>query len=135
MKYYIDILILLFIITGCDNKQSVKENIVAETFDCKTGLMKPAWYEHGIDEPIPYNQGLQNEFIIVVDTNNKATNFISFDEEYLRRQSIELDTTNLDWTDGWEKLTVKQKWDKVYQERKSNLLKADSIHIINNQVV
>lgn len=119
--------------TDCVNSQSEKEKVMAETFDCKTGIMKPAWYEHGIDESIPTIQGLQNGFIIVVDTNNKTKNFISFDEEYSRRLSTELDTSVLDKTDGWEKLSNKQKIEKVKQERKSYLIQADSSHIKNNQ--
>jgi hypothetical protein len=126
-------LTLLFLITGCDNKQSEKEKIVAETFDCKIGQMKPAWYEHGIDELIPNIKGLQNEFTIIVDTNFKATNFISFNEDYSRERSTKLDTSDLNWTDDWEKLTTKQKLEKVNQEKKSYLTQADSAHILNNQ--
>lgn len=133
MRHCINILILLFLITGCDNKQSEKEKIVAETFDCKTGQMKPAWYEHGIDEPIPNFKGLQNEFVIIVDTNFIATNFISFDEDYSRERSTKLDTSDLTWTDDWEKLTTKQKLEKVNQEKKFYLIQADSAHILNNQ--
>lgn len=133
MRHYINILALIFLITGCDNKQSEKEKIVAETFDCKTGQMKSAWYEHGIDEPIPNIKGLQNEFVIIVDTNFKATNFISFDEDYSRERSTKLDTSDLSWTDDWEKLTTKQKLEKVNQEKKSYLIQADSAHILNNQ--
>lgn len=124
---------LLFLIIGCDNKQPEKEKIVAETFDCKTGQMKPAWYEHGIDEPIPNIKGLQNEFTIIVDTNFKATNFISFNEDYSRERSTKLDTSDLNWTDDWGKLTIKQKLEKVNQEKKDYLIQADSAHILNNQ--
>lgn len=133
MRHYKNILALLFLITGCDNRQSENEIIVAETFDCKTGQMKPAWYEHGIDEPIPNFQGLQNEFVIIVDTNFKAINFISFDEDQSRERSTKLDTSDLNWTDDWEKLTTKQKLEKVNKEKKSYLIQADSAHILNNQ--
>ena len=54
-------------------------------------------------------------------------------EFYSRKCSIELDTSDLDWTDGWEKLTTKQKFEKVKQERKSYLIQADSSHILSNQ--
>lgn len=133
MRHYINILTLIFLITGCANKQSEKKKIVAETFDCRTGQMEPAWYEHGIDEPIPNIKELQNEFIIIVDTNFKATNFISFDEDYSRERSTKLDTSDLNWTDDWGKLTTKQKLEKVNQEKKSYLIQADSAHILNNQ--
>ncbi len=36
-------------------------------------------------------------------------------------------------TDNWEKLTTKQKFDKVNQEKKTFLIQADSAHFINNQ--
>ncbi len=133
MKHYINILTLLFLITGCENKQSEKEKVVAEAFECKTGEMKPAWYEHGIDEPIPNTKGLQNEFVIIVDTNFKATNFISFDENYSRERLAKLDTSDLNWKDNWEKLTVIQKLEKVNQEKKIYQYQADSVHILNNQ--
>ena len=135
MRHYRNILTLLFLITGCDNKQSEKEKIVAETFDCKTGQMKPAWYERGIDEPIPNFKGLQNEFVIIVDTNFKATNFISFDEDYSRTQSIELDTAYLSLLapEEWEKLSFKQKFEKLKKQKISYRQQADSAHIKNNQ--
>lgn len=137
MKHCINILIFLLLMTACGNKRpnnkNVKTNIVQNTFDCKKGEMKVAWYEHGIDEPIPNIKGLQKGFIIVVDTNNKATNFISFEEDYLRRGSTELDTSELKLENGWENLTTKQKIEKVKQKRKSYLIQADSTHILNNQ--
>ena len=54
--------------------------------------------------------GLQNEFVIIVDTNFKSTNFISFDEDYSRTQSNELDTAYLSLLapEEWEKLSFKQ---------------------------
>ena len=124
---------LIFLITSCKNSTTESKKVIGEIFDCKKGEMKPAWYEHGIDEPIPNIQGLQNGFLIVVDTNNKATNFISFDEVNSRSQSLELDTNNLNWTEGWDTLNSKQKWNKVYHERKLALIQADSTHLLNNQ--
>lgn len=133
MKHFINILILLFLLTGCKNNSSDDQKVVEEIFECKKGKMTPAWYELGIDEPTPIIQGLQSGFIIVVDTSNKATNFISSDEIFLRKRSKTLDTSDLGWTDGWEKLTMKQKFKKVKQEREFYLIEADSTHILNNQ--
>lgn len=133
MKNYISILMLLFLMTSCTNKKAKKEMIVAGTFDCKTGEMQSAWYTMGQDEISPKITGLKPEFIILVDTNLKATNFISFHEQYNRENSTELDTSDLNWTDGWDKLTIKQKLEKVRKERKSYQIQADSIHLLNNQ--
>jgi hypothetical protein len=120
-------------LTSCINNTPDNKKVIEEVFDCKKGEMTPAWYEHGIDEPIPNINGLTNGFIIVVDTRNKATNFISFDEDYSRGQATGLDTNDLYWTDNWDKLTTKQKLEKVKQERNSYLIQADSVHILNNQ--
>lgn len=95
--------------------------------------MQAAWYEIGLDEPIPNIKKLQKEFVIIVDTNYRAKNFISFAENYSRERSTKLDTSNLNWNDGWEKLTTKQKIEKVKQEKKAYLIQADSIHIANNK--
>ncbi|MBI3236066.1 MAG: hypothetical protein HYZ42_18860 [Bacteroidetes bacterium] len=133
MRHNIKIWTLLLFLIGCKNNTSENKKVVEEIFDCKKGEMTPARYEEGIDEPIPNIRGIQNGFIIVVDTNNKSTNFISSDEEYSRTRSIELDTFEFDWIDGWEKLSTKQKLEKIKQERKSYLMKADSLHKVNNQ--
>jgi hypothetical protein len=132
MRHYINIFTLILLITGCKDNTTDSEKVVEEIFHCKKGEMTSAWYEHGIDEPIPNIQGLKNGFIIVVDTSYKALNFISFDEDYSRERSIELDTTDLYSTDDWEKLTTKQKLEKVIQEKKLYKIRADSTHILNN---
>lgn len=111
-----------------DNK-----SVVEDKFECKKGEMSRAWYEHGIDEPIPRLQGLQKGFIIVVDTSCKATNFTSFDEDYSRRRAMGLDIIDLDWMNGWENFTTSQKLEKLKQEKKFYLNKADSVHFLNNQ--
>ena len=133
MKKYISIIIGLILITGCKKNRPESKVEAEEIFDCKKGEMTSAWYEHGIDEQIPNIQLLPSGFVILVDSNNKAKNFISFAEEYARERSAELDTTDLNWTDGWEKLTTKQKFAKLKRDKQSYLLKADSIHKINNK--
>jgi hypothetical protein len=97
--------------------------------------MKRAWYELGVDETIPPLNSLGSNFLILVDTNLKATNFISFDEDYLRHQSNELDTAFLSLlnSDDWEKLSNKQKQEKLVEEKKSYKQHADFAHIRNNQ--
>jgi hypothetical protein len=123
-------LISLFCSCQLDTKVDNKE--FKESFNCSKGLMKAAWYEHGIDEPIPPIKNIENGFTILVDTNCKATNFISFDEDYSRTQSIQLDSSDLSWTDNWGKLSIKQKHEKIIQEKLSYKINADKTHIKNN---
>jgi hypothetical protein len=132
-------LLFLFSLTvllgSCQTKKHQDKKTVKENFNCTKGLMKNAWYEHGIDENIPPIKNLSNDFIILVDTNLKATNFISFEEDYSRTQSKELDTSYLSLldTEDWEKLSVKQKLEKLAEQKISYKEQADSSHIKNNQ--
>jgi hypothetical protein len=118
---------------GCKNNTCDNEKVVEESFDCKKGEMTQANYAIGINETIPNIQGLQNGFLIIVDTNNKATNFISFDEYSSRKYTLELDTSYFSRTKGWEKLTSKQKIEKVQQEKISLLNQAESFHKLDKQ--
>lgn len=98
--------------------------------------MEPAWYEHGINEPIPALKVLSNNFLIVVDPNFKATNFISFEEDYLRHQSINRDTNDLKlnyFEENWDKLSIKKRLKMLDSTKLANKLEADSVHLINNQ--
>jgi hypothetical protein len=125
---------LTFLIGSCQTKKQQDKKPFKENFNCTTGLMKSAWYEHGLDEKIPPIKNLSNGFFILVDTNFKATNFISYDEDYSRRQSNELDTAYLSLLDPeeWEKLSVKQKIDKLTELKISYKKQADSVHINKN---
>ncbi len=133
MRYNIDIIILFFLVHGFINNYHEINQYSGKIFDCKKGEMKLAWYEHGLDEPKPNIPGLQDSFLIVVDTNYKAKNFISFSEDYSRNHPIELDTSKIDWTKYGKKLTAKQKLKKIAKERSLFQLKAESIHKYNNQ--
>lgn len=129
------ILSLTFLFGSCQTKNQQDKKLFKENFNCTTGLMKSAWYEHGIDEKIPPIKNLSNDFVILVDTNFKATNFISFDEDYSRTQANELDTAYLSLLDPeeWEKLSAKQKIEKLAEQKISYKQQADSAHIKNNQ--
>lgn len=131
MKNYSILLTLLIITLSC-NTNSEKDAIIPEKFDCDNGKMESAWYTGGNDETVPAIKNLKDDFIILVDTNLKAKNFISFNESYYRGQSETLDTSDLNWMDGWEKLTVKQKFEIVKEKRISSKQRADSIHSDNN---
>lgn len=119
--------------TGCNRRQADRESIFAEKVECSKGQMKVAWYSKGQDELAPNISGLSPDFIILIDTNIKATNFISFHEQYSRERSIKLDTSDLEFIHDWDKLTTNQKLEKVKQFRKSYVIQADSAHILNNQ--
>ena len=124
--------ILILIFTGCHFNQSGREEIPSVSFGCVKGEMKRAWYEHGMDEPAPVITGLQKGFVIWVDTNLRPTNFISWHEEYAREQSVSLDTSDLDWTDGWDTLTPLQKRERVRMGRDDSKKEADTLHYLNN---
>ena len=125
---------LPFLFGSCQTKNQQDKKPFKEDFNCTQGLMKHAWYEHGIDENIPSIKNIGNDFILLVDTNYKATNFISFDEDYSRTQSNELDTAFLSLSEEkWEKLSVKQKLEKLVEQKISYKKQADDAHIKNNQ--
>lgn len=124
---------LIFSFGSCQTKNKNDDKSINENFNCSKGLMKGAWYEHGNDETIPNVKNLDNDFIILVDTNFKATNFISFGEDYSRTQSKSLDTTDyILHDDEWEKMTAKQKVSKVVEQKLYYKQQADSAHIKNN---
>ncbi|HZH94310.1 MAG TPA: hypothetical protein VEY06_00435 [Flavisolibacter sp.] len=124
-----------FLFGSCQTKNQQDIKPFNEDFNCTKGLMKNAWYEHGIDENIPPIKSLSSGFVILLDTNFKATNFISFDEDYSRTQSNELDTSYLSLSDpeAWGKLSVKQKFERLVERKTSYKQQADSLHIKNNQ--
>jgi hypothetical protein len=125
---------LLILLFACEARTSSSPKTLGEAFDCRQGLMEHAWYEYGGDGPIPDKLTLGSGFKILVDTNLRPTNFISFEEEYLRGQSNDLDTnTYRNKDDAWEIMTPKQKMAKVSQERIACKQQADSVHLANNQ--
>ncbi|MVN23262.1 hypothetical protein [Mucilaginibacter arboris] len=134
MKYSIlFISCVVFLFGSCQTKNKTDDKSINERFNCLKGLMKSAWYEHGIDERIPPIKNVDYGFIILVDTNFKATNFISFDEDFSRKRSKALDTTDYTLHDNeWEKMTSKQKLDKVFEQKLYYKKQADSAHIKNN---
>lgn len=137
MEIKINIFIVLIFLFGCHNnepkKLTQKRPIQKETFNCDKGLMTQAWYQHGQDEAIPNELIVKQGFYIIVDTNLKADNFISFYEDYSRERSLTLDTTDLSWTEDWDELTTKQKFIKVEESKKEYIIDADSAHFKNNR--
>lgn len=118
---------------GCQTKTGIVRKPFYEGFACTAGLMRHAWYELGTDESIPPIKNLSNDFIILVDTNFKATNFISFEEDFSRTQSNNLDTSFLSIKqNNWEMMTVKEKVERIEEEKLSYKHEADSVHIKNN---
>lgn len=126
---------LTFLFGSCQTKDQTEKKTFDENFKCTKGLMKGAWYEHGIDETIPPIKNLRSGFFILVDTNYKATNFISFDEDYSRTKSKTLDTSFLSLLnpEDWEKFSLEEKLEKLSEQKVSYKQQADSAHIKNNQ--
>jgi hypothetical protein len=126
---------LAFLFGNCHTINKSERKPFNEDFNCSKGLMKEAWYEHGLDEVIPPVKDLREDFVILVDTNFKATNFISFDEDYSRTQSNTLDTSELSLINPveWEKLSVKEKLEKLSEQKISYRQQANSAHIRNNR--
>ena len=115
---------------GKTERSQINENLTRIS-----GQMKSAWYEKRFADTIPPFENLSSKFIILVDINSKATNFISFHEGYLREQAIEPDTSyfssiNLN---GWNNLSFNEKSEIIKKLRISSKHQADSIHAINNQ--
>lgn len=135
MKYTGLFLCLSILLNSCQTKSKTEPKAFDEKFNCSKGLMKGAWYELGIDEAIPTIKTLSNGFIILVDTNFKATNFISFDEDYSRTEAHTLDTSFLSLLnpEDWEKLSVNGKLEKLAEQKISYRQQADSAHIKNNK--
>ncbi len=96
---------------------------------CAKGLMSRAYYEHGVDTPVPQIKGLKNDFIILVDTNTKAHDFISFREEYARRQSMDTFEA-LRYLEETERAKPTNK--QITEILNKNKREADSIHLVNN---
>lgn len=83
---------------------------------------------------MPAIRDLTPGFIIVVDTSIKATNFVSFEEDYSRTLSEKLDTSflNLLNPESWVKLSVNEKLDKLEKQKIFYKRQADSVHLKNN---
>ncbi len=126
---------LTFLFASWHTKNETNKKPSKEYFDCTKGLMESAWYENGVDETIPPIKNLSRDLVILVNTNFKAKNFISFNEDYARRQSTELDTGYLSVLDpeGWQSLSIKEKLEKLTEEKIQYKHQADSLHLKNNQ--
>lgn len=133
MRELFFLFVFVTIMGSCGMKQSSTDNSIVERFECGQGLMKSAWHEHGADESVPTIHGLKSDFLILVDTNLRATNFISFDESFSRMESATLDTSDLHWIKNWDNYSVSEKFRKLKEEREKSNDRADSIHRINNQ--
>ena len=124
---------LIFLMSSCQTKIHIADTPFQENFNCETGLMKSAWYEFGADESIPPIKNLKSDFIILVDTNFKARNFISYNEDYCRTESINLDTSFLKiGQENWELMSAIEKQEKIAEQKISYKQQADSAHTKNN---
>lgn len=112
---------------------------IDECFDCPRGLMSLSHYQYGRDEAPPAIAGLPEEFLVIADTNLKATNFYSAEEDESWELSKTLDTFYIkgehygeSYRDDWDKLTGKQKEQRVLLKRKLFKEKAEYLHSTNN---
>ena len=97
--------------------------------ECVKGLMKAAYYQHGMDTAMPQIKDLKVGFVIHVDTNIKAHHFISFCEDFARRRSIDtVEALRFTYDAEKTRLTSKQ----IERILNKNKAEADSIHRINN---
>lgn len=130
MNHLFQSLLLVFILVACKaNKQP--SDLTYHPY-CEKGQMRRAWYTLGQDEPLPKIGGLENKFLIYVDKQIMATNFISDIERWSRKHAIELDTAELIWTENWEKLSVKEKFELLEYEKEYYRIRADDLHQKNN---
>lgn len=143
MKY---ILILLsFILLSCEWKQNKENKRPLQEPICEKGTMQEVGYEYGISTAIPAIKNLKNEFTILVDTTQKATNFIS-DHEAGLRITLKNNNTVEDLLKEIEETTFISEEDSIFltlsKEKQNEFLqqmhiraklKADSIHQANNQ--
>ena len=127
---------LTFLFCSCQTKDQQSKKPLKENFNCKEGLMKTAWYEYGVDENIPSIKDLSSSFIILVDTSLKATNYISYVENYFRKQSKsntdQMSYVGLFSLDDKKKISVKEKLKKLADQNIYFKQLADSTHIKNN---
>ncbi|MEI6946716.1 hypothetical protein V9K67_05895 [Paraflavisolibacter sp. H34] len=104
------------------------------SFDSTKGVVHRAWYEKSFRDTISPMKTLNSEFVIVVDPDLKATDFVSFTENYFRDQSNNLDTSlfRLLNVEGWNHLSVDEKAVKISNKMVSYRQQADSLHSKNN---
>ena len=137
MKYSILLFIFCFNNLGgtCQIESNTDKTLLNETFNCIKGEMKSEWYEEGINETIPKLKNIMIGFMILVDTNNKATNYISEYEEYLRKLSNPVDTSSLRFIRYNQErvLSVQEINEKLAELKIKFQRQADSVHIENNQ--
>lgn len=122
----------LVVMTACSDGHSGNRQKRTIKHECLKGEMKAALNVEGENEIAPRLEGLSPEFLILADTGFKAGNFVSFHEKHYREKAVTLDTSDLDWLENWNELTVRQKFAKVKEEKKLYLIEADSEHFKNN---
>ena len=87
MQYPIFFFALLAFLTGNPTaKEQVANKPLTDSLDCKQRFPREAWNSFGANNTIPPLTDEPNEFIISVDTNCKATNFISYMERAIAQQ-------------------------------------------------
>lgn len=133
MQYPIFFLAFLAFLSGnYSAKEQVESKPLTDSVDCKYGLMPKAWYAYGADSTLPPLTDHRKYFIISVDNNCKATNFISY-LEYITRNIISTDTGAIRYYyPQWNTLSVSEKFKLQAKEKTARQQRADSEHAKNN---
>lgn len=128
---------IFFIFSSCKNekKNTEDQHFYPETFDCQKGEMASNWYAKGIDVSIENQTFDKEELYIIVDTTQKARNYISYYEHKLKRNADSIDTSSFssDPDIDWYYWSNKKKEEHIKKERVKILKRAKEIHEKTNQ--
>lgn len=129
MKINIVIQLMSIVFIGCNSNSNEHND------SCSNGKMKSAWYSLGMDTIIHEFEYLPREFIVIVDTNCKAKNFVSSLENYERDLSKEFNYIGFgyEYEEYLNKLPLKEKQKIIEKHMLKARQRADSIHKSNNQ--
>lgn len=88
--------LLCFICFACYYAETEAYYANQDSIDCKEGQMQAARFEMGTKEEVPDFLQKMSDFGIYVDTTNRAINFVSFHEDYLRTSDSSMSGENPD---------------------------------------
>lgn len=121
----------LFIMSCAD---STKKNgdLEPEIFECSKGTMSCSKHILGQIEEIPF-KNLENKFQLILDTSQKAKNFVSERERIYYTMSQSEDTSYLTMNEEWTKLSSLDKKKYLKSRQYEDLQMANELHIETNK--
>jgi hypothetical protein len=134
MQYPVFFFIFLsFLSANPAAKEQAENKPLTDSVNCQHGLMQYAWYNYGVDSTLPPFTDQRKDFIISVDKNCKATNFISH-IEYATRRFYPKDTGSIRYyyPSKWDTLSVSEKFELLAKEITAAQQRANSEHARNN---